>query len=567
MTAAPGTTPASLEFPEAPAPSPWHRPAPETVERDCRLSESLIWAVQRRYFQSLGVSAWSEGHVPFYVTSNPFFADAYARAAAGFYRDACPEPDALATAGGRLRVIEFGAGHGRFSYLFLTRLLELLAGSPLRGLPLRYQMTDFSPATLAAWTQHPALRRLVAEGVLEFARFDAEDPDWPRPLVPEPAGGPAAEPPAGPLVLIANYFFDSVPADCFTVSGGRLAEKLITIQAPPSLDLTRSDSFGRLELSFRSRPVEAGGYGEPDLDRLLVDYTTELGEGDFLLPVAALRCLRFFAERAGGPVLVLAADKGHPHTRDLGRATEPGFVQHGGCFSLMVNFDALARFTEARGGRSFRLARAAHHLQFAGYLLGPGEGRWEVTEQALLAGFEEFGPDDFYSLKAVLDAQAGVVSVPQALAYLRLSHWDPDCFLSCYPRLLELAGEVSDRERAELASMIDRVWSRYYPAGEATDLPYCLGFLAARLGLFGAAIGLLEASIAHFGVHPATCLQLGTCHNGLHRPGEALIWVERALDLDPSSEQARTMRLMLRAELDGIAPAGLSAEGEQRVRP
>ncbi|MBC6421522.1 MAG: hypothetical protein GDA43_09875 [Hormoscilla sp. SP5CHS1] len=42
-----------------------------------------------------------------------------------------------------------------------------------------------------------------------------------------------------PVVVLANYFFDSIPQDCFYIKDGQLYESLVTLstpQAEPELD-------------------------------------------------------------------------------------------------------------------------------------------------------------------------------------------------------------------------------------------------------------------------------------------------------------------------------------------
>lgn len=51
------------------------------------LSQSLLWKLQRNFYNRWGVDAWRMGIVPHYITSNPFVAGAYARLALGFLRD------------------------------------------------------------------------------------------------------------------------------------------------------------------------------------------------------------------------------------------------------------------------------------------------------------------------------------------------------------------------------------------------------------------------------------------------------------------------------------------------
>src|SRR6202008_3024750 len=56
------------------------KPAPTIVIEDKkRLSQSLIWKLQRAFYASSGPLAWKPNGVPFYITSNPHIARCYAR--------------------------------------------------------------------------------------------------------------------------------------------------------------------------------------------------------------------------------------------------------------------------------------------------------------------------------------------------------------------------------------------------------------------------------------------------------------------------------------------------------
>jgi hypothetical protein len=77
------------------------------VEGARRLSESSLWRLQRRYYETAGPEAWSSATVPHYITSNPYIASAFADVILAFQRDV----------GEPITVVELGAGSGRFSYL------------------------------------------------------------------------------------------------------------------------------------------------------------------------------------------------------------------------------------------------------------------------------------------------------------------------------------------------------------------------------------------------------------------------------------------------------------------
>jgi hypothetical protein len=57
------------------------------LEKNQPLSQSILWTLQRRFFEQRGVTAWSRGTVPHYITTNPTVAAAYAQLVFGWLRD------------------------------------------------------------------------------------------------------------------------------------------------------------------------------------------------------------------------------------------------------------------------------------------------------------------------------------------------------------------------------------------------------------------------------------------------------------------------------------------------
>src|SRR5215471_3389568 len=187
------------------------------LESDVPLSSSVIWRLQRDFYVQRGLKAWTEDMVPQFITNNPFIAEIYARIVFSFLSD-CPD---LSPAN-PLRILELGAGIGKFSYLFLRHLTTLLQSSGSSTDTVRYCMTDCSDAFPEAWRANGYFAEFVRAGVLQFERFEV-----------------AAEikseflRSAGPLVVIANYVFDSLPQDAFVIEHGKVLEALVTTTAPP----------------------------------------------------------------------------------------------------------------------------------------------------------------------------------------------------------------------------------------------------------------------------------------------------------------------------------------------
>src|SRR6185436_1637515 len=141
----------------------------QPLEQKQRLSQSLIWRLQRNYFERQGIGAWSTGAVPHNITSSPFIAEAYARVVFGFLRDCHARQR---DSGQPVHFVELGSGSGRFAYLFLKKFLSMYQSSILKDVPFRYVMTDFTERNLDYWRGHERLQAFVTAGVLDFAQFD-----------------------------------------------------------------------------------------------------------------------------------------------------------------------------------------------------------------------------------------------------------------------------------------------------------------------------------------------------------------------------------------------------------
>src|SRR6185503_18970612 len=102
-------------------------------------------------------------------------------------------------------------------------------------------MTDASPSVIEFWRDNKRLQQFVDSGTLDYAQFDLLD------LAPLQLLNSGATLRAGtvanPVVLIANYIFDSIPQDAVSIKDGQLYANLVTVSASsPELDLKAPDS-------------------------------------------------------------------------------------------------------------------------------------------------------------------------------------------------------------------------------------------------------------------------------------------------------------------------------------
>ena len=237
-----------------------------------RLSQSPIWQLQRRYFAEAGIEAWRHNTVPSYVTTNPYIAGTYVRLVSAFLED-CRRSGALPSDGGPVHVVELGAGSGRFAHHFLTQFDDG-AGQ------VRYVLTDVSRANIDFWRGHPSFQKFVAQGRLDFARFDAEADDSIR---LEHSGATIAPGYARPLIVIANYVFDGIAQDAFVVENGRLHECQAIVDEGTPIDSSPSARIAAIGVNYQPQPARPDYYDDAAWNALLVTHSWQVYQSSALI--------------------------------------------------------------------------------------------------------------------------------------------------------------------------------------------------------------------------------------------------------------------------------------------
>jgi hypothetical protein len=541
----------------------------QLVEEGKRLSESMLWRLQREYYDRRGPGAWSTGTVPSYVTSNPYIAQTYAHVVMAFLRDAMrprkngEPPTAAIDPAHPIYVVELAAGSGRFSWLLLKKLLALKNASSLRGLDLRYVMTDFTATNLDAWSRHRLLQPYLASGALELGRFDVErDAEI---ALPKSGARLSAATVKNPLVVIANYAFDTFTTDLFRVADGRLEELRLALRAPGAEppDLSEPEVMAKLQLGWAGHLVEPDGYyGDPILDRILAGYRDRLADTTLAINVGAFRGLRHLLDISGRRLLLLSSDKGHTHEDELSYVHHP-HIQFHGSLSMLVNYHALGAYFAALGGVYLPTSQRPLGLKTVACLLGGDADRFADTLLEFRERADIFGPSDFYTLIASSRRDCAAISLEHFLGLLRMSHFDPSVVHEFGKEVLDKVQAAGDALKLELRVALEHVWENFFPMNR--DLPFELGrfFLAMRRPL--EAVRFNQHSIDLFGEHPVTYSNMGIGHYYAEDPDAAVACFDKALALDPSYALPKAWRTRVLAEKErGLAPAPPPAPAPQR---
>lgn len=501
-----------------------------------RLSQSVLWNLQRNYFNQKGVRAWNQAEVPYQLTTNPWIAGSYAHVVSAWLRDwhAALDP------GQPVYLIELGCGNGTFGYLFLKKLLALLGHSVLHDLRIKYIYTDFTEYNLDILRSHPSLQPLMQSGLVDFARFDLEEDrelhlsESGQALIPGAVGNP--------LIVLANYVFDGVRQDLFRISEGELQEALVSIASVGEEPGPEGPPVSAAEVICNYEPASASGYyDDPVWNRILEGYRNRLTDTLLLFPSSALACLKNLRALAQNRLLLLSGDKGDTDERSLLGREQLHLAVHGS-ISLMVNYHAIGEYVREQGGQFLATSHLNSRLKITACLFGASGAGYHQT----LLAFDEFiegrGVDDLYSLRSILEKDWEAFTLQQIINYLRLSGWDHSVFMSCAATLLEKARNAMPAEAAELELAVQAIWETYFPLREVRDVAFDLGALSMVIRRFPTALEFFWRSLGLYGPTMETALNMAICHCNLGQWPEALQHVNHALELEPESEAARVLK-------------------------
>ena len=320
-----------------------------TLDKDIRFSDTTIWACQRDFYESEGISAWAN-QVPFYITSNPFIALTYAKIALGFIRDwISKHPE---TKQHPFYLLELGTGSGRFSYLFVKTLLELIESLQLTEIKFCYVMSDFTRNNLEYWEGHVALKPYIEAGLVDFAIYDM---GCDAPISLERKGiCLTPEILINPITVVANYIFDTIVQDAFTLDKAILHELLYTLETDEdNIKNNKPVDMKKIQISNTMREIKSDYYNDPQLDAILEDYKKTLPTTNFLIPIGAIRVIQYVKKISNDRFFILSADKGYTDIDEFNGLGNPSTVFHVNCFSMMVNFHAISEYVKNCGGDSY----------------------------------------------------------------------------------------------------------------------------------------------------------------------------------------------------------------------
>lgn len=494
----------------------------KTLQKDLPLSRSFIWNLQAKYYQSLGIDAWLSGIVPSRVTTNSHIAWRYARLIASYIRDSKAQ---------HVTIIELGAGHGRFGFLTATHLQQIASECLPEGTTWKYVLTDCAERNIQFYETHQAFEPLLAQGKVDFARYEAGVDHCLA--LRHSVDTIDASNPAEHLVIIGNYFFDSLPMDVWHVNDGELSSfwPLIHVRDSGTAFTTEQpDVLEHLDLEWEHRETEPA-YTSDLWNTITRDLAKEIQDGTFMLPVGAFACLEELQTWTTKPISLLVTDKGYPNAEDYKDRGPPTLIQHG-CFSFNLNFVALRKWFQHHSGTAF-LPRCRDGLIETALFASDNSQQSLPATQFEYSSLSQFTPAEYHQVTRRCETASPDLFT--ALSYLKLSCFDPITLHRIRRNIRSGIATADSIERKLLRESLRNVRQNFYHLRDF-DIPFDLALIYQYLEEYDTAIDLYHESLGLFGESAITFYNLAVCHDQLGQFTQALQFIERSIDLDAEAD-------------------------------
>lgn len=509
----------------------------KVLEQGVPLLESNLWRLQANVFSKLGLEAWTKKGVPSYMTSNPFTARKYAHLVLGYLRDGlAPNAKNPIDLNEPVYIFDLGAGTGRFAFVFLKQLQNLARGLPfLQKLPLRYVMTDIVESNLEFCKTHNYLQPFVEPGIIDLAYFHHAQNE---PIHLKLSGMDLKkENIKNPIILIGNYFFDTIPQELFRYTDNQWEKGTVTLRGPDGITQESAvfdDPYAleKLKVEFDYEPVEQESLMKdsefPEFNALLEEYKSHLEGIPFTIPHGALKAIRYFDKLSNGRLMFIAGDQGYATMDQLKHSGEPRLAIHGS-FSMAVNYHAIANYFDKKQGKGFLASHSDPLFQVFVGVLGGKANDYPELSMAFREHIDNFEPKDYWNLASFVQSEWINPSLDTLLLILKLGYWDPMNFYTFYSMIREQLPMATLKQKNELRDAIHAIWENFYPIHPLEgEFIMNLGVLFFEMQRFAEALGFFQRSLMITGDHAATYTNMAACYLSLFNPEAAHRCFEKA---------------------------------------
>ncbi|MBD2212734.1 SAM-dependent methyltransferase [Nostoc linckia FACHB-104] len=516
------------------------------LQTETALSKSNLWQYQRDFYNHEGINAWTK--VPYYITSNPYIANSYANIIIRFFQDCIYQN--IYKPSEPIYILELGAGSGTFSFYVIKRLLELQKALNLTQVKFVYIMTDFAEKNIQYWKEHSAFQNYIQIGILDFARFEVEK-DTEINLIGsgKVLSTHSEEQLHNPLLVLANYIFDSVPQDIFRVSEGKFQIGLATVSTTQNnVKDNQPIEQEKLEVVFSYKDISIPYYQDEYLDAVLCYYREQIEEGYLLFPIGSLRGIRHLMDISNQKLCLICSDMGFSRYGDLYQQEEP-YCIFNGSFYMMLDFRIIAKYFQQWGGDYYHQF-TEQSLNTSIFLLGFNFKTMPETRQAVETFLDAFGHATFYNIYEHIERTKPFSKLEMLVTFLSTTQWDTHVFDSSIDIIIEQlrSGYASLLVVSDLMTIMDRIAENFYFKPYSIDTFFNIGLFFQEIREYEKALHYFHQSIHYFGENEITLYNMGLCHYFLGETERALEMFGTAIKINPTYIMARGWISQIEAE-------------------
>ena len=469
-------------------------------------SKSIIWELQRNFFNNEGIQAWN-GQVPFYVSSNKLIANHYTHIISSFIQDLSLKNQEFKSP---IHIIELGAGSGKFSFHLIKQLFNILKDLNWTN-NIKYIISDVSQKNIDHLKNHSQLETFFQQGILDIGILDLESSSDTIKLQYSEQELHMSQIDA-PVCLIGNYVLDSIKNDCFQIKNNELHNMLIQTRLQKPLLNGHPPNITDCTFDFEPIKIPTDYYSHPKFNRILSNYVNNISNSSILFPISFLNFLDRMFLNNQHPLLFLCGDKGHAKLLELDYISAPHISSHGS-ISLMTNFHAISHFFELNNGFSIdqKLSQS-----FKTQLFYKGDTPINYTKQMYNALFNGLNPGNFLPLKNELKINKDNLTLDTIFSLIETSYFDPDIYYDFHNAITNKLSKATHRQLNNLEIILDTVTDNFFSLPFGTNILSSLANNYYILAKYEKALQLYNKSLFYFEADYNILFNMALCHFSLN---------------------------------------------------
>jgi hypothetical protein len=501
---------------------PKSAPAPTTVQPvpfgrvACRLSDSALWDIQDNYYKSAGVQAW-QNDVPNFITSSAYVAETYAELIVTFLEEYAEHLNPSEP----VYIMELAAGSGRLSYMLIQELQKKRVHFKQSSqLDLKYIITDFAENNFRFWNQHDRFQPLIKAGLVDFAIYDPLN-DTSIHLHHGQKTLSAEKPAKNPIIIVANYFFDTVRQDVFRIENKRLHEGQVTTTCmPDKLPQQGLPHIDDVKVQFKYRELHGENYyPNSRLNNILRHYKHNLKEASVIFPIGGFDALDKLRGISGNQLVLLSSDKAYSDYSLMEGRHKHTYAIHGGAFSYAVNYDAIGRYFEQGGGTWLTTNNPQSNLEtvFCIEMPTPTIG-FERLRYLFSEKLGRVNPiNSLCHMYMDMSQTSPAEQISYYLSYLRIHLAEPKILSLLTNKITMLLPHIQRWQCHELLTLMEMAWEHFYHCPGEMNLPFCLSQVYYVLEKHELSLARLDDTMHYFGAHETLLYLKGQNYEKLNR--------------------------------------------------